>query len=121
MTHELPPLGPGAPTPPIALSGGSGSVRPRGTTTRVAVPDAVLTRLQSACGSVSTDADDLGEASRDWWPLAMTWALEGQVGGLADVVARPQSIDEVSALLAVCNEARVPVTAAAGRSGVCGA
>jgi alkyldihydroxyacetonephosphate synthase len=40
---------------------------------------------------------------------------------LADVVARPQTIDEVGALLAVCNEARVPVTAAAGRSGVCGA
>ena len=29
------------------------------------------------------------EASRDWWPLAMTWALDGQVAGLAAAVARP--------------------------------
>jgi len=43
------------------------------------------------------------------------------VGGLADVVARPASVDEVGAVLAVCNEAGVPLTAAGGRSGVCGA
>ena len=51
----------------------------------------------------------------------MTWALDGQVPGLAAVVARPDDADEVAAVLAVCNDARVPVTAAAGRSGVCGA
>ena len=37
------------------------------------------------------------------------------------VVVRPHSADEVAAVLRLCNEARVPVTAAAGRSGVCGA
>ncbi len=36
------------------------------------------------------------------------------------VVVRPGSTEEVSAVLAACNEATVPVTAAAGRSGVCG-
>jgi alkyldihydroxyacetonephosphate synthase len=51
----------------------------------------------------------------------MTWATVGQVGGLAHVVARPADADEVAAVLAVCDEARVPVTAAGGRSGVCGA
>ena len=37
------------------------------------------------------------------------------------VVARPTDTAQVAAVLALCNEARVPVTAAGGRSGVCGA
>ena len=63
----------------------------------------------------------MAEASRDWWPLAMAWATEGQVAGLAAAVARPADADQVAAVLALCHEARVPVTAAGGRSGVCGA
>jgi alkyldihydroxyacetonephosphate synthase len=51
----------------------------------------------------------------------MHWALAGQVGGLADVVCRPADADEVAAVLRVCHGRRIPVTAAGGRSGVCGA
>ncbi|HEX6568905.1 MAG TPA: FAD-binding oxidoreductase, partial [Acidimicrobiales bacterium] len=36
-------------------------------------------------------------------------------------VARPTDAAQVAAVLAACNDARVPVTAAGGRSGVCGA
>ncbi len=112
----------GAPTPPISFGGpGPSGVSARLGAARVEVPDRVLTRLRDVCGTVSTDPAVLGEASRDWWPLAMVWALDGQVGGLAAAVVSPQSVDEVRAVLAVCNDAAVPVTAAAGRSGVCGA
>ena len=62
----------------------------------------------------------LAETSRDWWPLAMTWALEGQVGGLASVVCRPSTADEVAAVAAICNEGGIPLTVTAGRSGVGG-
>jgi len=51
----------------------------------------------------------------------MQWALAGQVTALPALVARPGTADEVAAVLRTCNEARVPVTPAAGRSGVCGA
>jgi alkyldihydroxyacetonephosphate synthase len=51
----------------------------------------------------------------------MTWALDGQVAGLASVVARPSDADEVGAVLCIADEENIPVTAAAGRSGVCGA
>ncbi|HEX6312709.1 MAG TPA: FAD-binding oxidoreductase [Acidimicrobiia bacterium] len=85
------------------------------------VDDAVLTRLRSECVSVSVDAGDLAEASRDWWPLAMIWALDARVAARASVVARPTTGAEVAGVLRVCDDARVPVTAAAGRSGVCGA
>jgi alkyldihydroxyacetonephosphate synthase len=116
----LPELGPGAPTPPIALAGDPGDVGARLGQPLVEVPDAVLERLRSACASLSTDPTTTAEASRDWWPLAMTWALDGKVAGLAAAVARVGSPAEVADVLRICNEAHIPVTAAAGRSGVCG-
>jgi alkyldihydroxyacetonephosphate synthase len=115
-----PPPGPGTPTTPIRF-GGAGPATSRLLARPVDVPDALVERLASACAEVVIDPAVLGESSRDWWPLAMTWALGGQVGGLAAVVARPSSAEEVAAVLAACSEARVPVTAAGGRSGVCGA
>ena len=89
-------------------------------TPRVNVPAEVVDRLAGAC-AISVDAGELAEASRDWWPLAMIWATHSKVGNLASVVAKPESADEIAAVLSICNEAGVPVTAAGGRSGVCGA
>ena len=111
---------PGAPTPPIAIDGGAAAARPHLLAERVTVPDDVIDRLRSACATVTTDAAELAECSRDWWPLAMCWATGGEVAGLAEVVCRPASSAEVAAVLAVANAARIPVTAAAGRSGVLG-
>jgi alkyldihydroxyacetonephosphate synthase len=111
---------PGAPTPPIAIEGGAAAARSHLDATRVEVPDDVVERLRSACGEVTADAADLAEASRDWWPLAMCWATGGEVAALADVVCRPSTAAEAAAVLAVCDAARIPVTAAGGRSGVLG-
>ena len=112
----------GAPTPPIPFGvGGASGAKARLASPRVGVPDEVLTRLEAACGSVVTDAATLAESSRDWWPLAMIWALDDDAPALAAAVARPTSVEEVQAVLAICHEASVPVTAAGGRSGVCGA
>jgi alkyldihydroxyacetonephosphate synthase len=111
----------GAPTPPIPFGTDPASVRSHLETTIVEVDDALLERLQGVCAEVSRDAAALAEASRDWWPLAMIWALDGEVASRGSVLARPASGDEVAAVLRICNEARVPVTAVAGRSGVCGA
>ena len=118
--YPLPPAGPGRPTAPIALRDGGAAATARLAATAVPVPDAVVDRLAAICPT-STDAEATGEASRDWWPQAMIWALEGQVAARAAAVVSPTSADQVAAVLAVCNEAHIPVTAAAGRSGVCGA
>jgi len=109
----------GAPTSPIAFGGGDG-VTAHLAAPAVEVPPPVFDRLRGACATVDTDLAARGEASRDWWPLAMVWALEAQVPALATVVCRPTTVEEVRAVLAVCGEARLPVTPAAGRSGVCG-
>ena len=51
----------------------------------------------------------------------MHWALAGQVGALAGAVCRPADAGQVVAVLRTCHQHGVPVTAAGGRSGVCGA
>jgi alkyldihydroxyacetonephosphate synthase len=113
-------VSPTRPTPPIELAGSPSEVRSRLPTARVELPDAVRDELAEACAT-TTDDGELVEASRDWWPLAMHWALRGEVPVRAAAVCRPRSTSEVSAVLAICDAARIPVTAAAGRSGVCGA
>ena len=113
-------LGPGRPTPPIDLAGSAAGPTAHLRTETVALDPAFVDRLTTACSSVTTAAPALAEASRDWWPLAMTWALDGQVAQLAAAVATPTSVDEVRAVVRECNDARVPLTVAAGRSGVCG-
>ena len=75
-----------------------------------------------ACPDTMTDPAARAEASRDWWPLAMHWALDGQVGraGVGGVPAGRRRRGGRRA--AVVQRARAcPVTAAGGRSGVCGA
>ncbi len=87
---------------------------------RVEVDEALYQRLAGVCPVSALDADR-AEAGRDWWPLAIAWAVDGEVPSRPAVVARPTDKEQVAAVLALCHEARVPVTAAGGRSGVCGA
>jgi alkyldihydroxyacetonephosphate synthase len=111
----------GAPTPPIAFGRDAADVTAHLASRRVEVDAALLERLRGVCASVTQDPATLNEASRDWWPLAMIWALDGEVAARAAAVAAPTSAIEVADVLRVCNDAGVPVTAAGGRSGVCGA
>ena len=111
----------GAPTPPIAFGDPAAAVTSHLASEHVAIDAAVLARLQNVCGSVSTVSTELAEASRDWWPMAMHWARANQVGALGAAIATPTTIEEIPSILRICNDARIPVTTVAGRSGVCGA
>ena len=113
------------PVPPITIEAGSlegGDYRPtrHELAPQADAPSGFVDRLSSACTMVD-DLPALAESGRDWWPLAMQWALKGRVPGLPIAVAKPASASEVADVLRLCNESRVPVTAAGGRSGVCGA
>lgn len=110
----------GRPTRPIEFSVDSSEVTAHFDVPRVEVPSEVLRRLDEVC-ELDTEPGRVAEASRDWWPLAMLWATRGEVAALAHVVARPPDATSVGAVLAICNEAHIPITPAGGRSGVCGA
>jgi len=107
----------GVPTPPIEIEGDQITARFSG----VSVSEAAIAAVGDACADVRTDDATCHEAGRDWWPITMAWALNGEVPARPAAVARPVDVNEVAGVLAACNEARVPVTTAAGRSGVCGA
>ncbi len=105
-----------SPTPPIELSGDESHFGGEG----IDLPDEFIAVIAGICEVVTDDAA-IAEASRDWWPLALHWSLAGEVPQLADLVARPATTEQVSAIARACSIARVPLTVAGGRSGVCGA
>ena len=112
------------PTAPIEF--GDGEVRSRWTTAGSTARDtatnvAALLRDLAAVCPTSTRPVDLAEHARDWWPLAMRWALQSQVPQLPLVVASPRNTDEVQRAMRICVAHDVPVTVTAGRSGVSGA
>lgn len=70
---------------------------------------------------MSLTDEDRRAAGRDWWPISLVWAQANELPGLPSVVCRPAGASEVAAILEIANESVLPVTTAAGRSGVCGA
>src|SRR5581483_7312018 len=91
------------------------------------VPDAFLDALTAHLGpgAVVVDGgpgagDALDDAGRDWWPLSAVWASQGLVPARPAAVARPSDAEGVAAAVRLAAEHGVPLTPAAGRSGVCG-
>ena len=109
----------GSPTPPIRLAPLAADVARLGSVSVDATR--LLLALRATGAAVSTATDERAEAGRDWWPLAMAWALQGQVAAVATAVVAPSTTEQVAAIARLCNDARIPLTAAGGRSGVCGA
>jgi alkyldihydroxyacetonephosphate synthase len=109
------------PTPPIELTGTASRL----TGEPSPLPDSLLARIGQLrdAGTVETDDDPTAtaEASRDWWPLALHWALDGKVPRRAAAIVRPRDTSAVAEVVRAAAAAGVPVTAAGGRSGVCGA
>ena len=104
------------PMPPIELTGNGDRL----TGPVVALDEAFIAAIAAIC-PIDVSVTGTAEASRDWWPLAMHWALAGNVPRRAGLVAQPSTTDHVCAIVRVCNESRIPLTVAGGRSGVCGA
>jgi alkyldihydroxyacetonephosphate synthase len=120
MTPTEAGTNPSAPTPVTAVDAAAAEVTERLAGPRVGIDPALLERLRGACAEVTTDDAVRMEAGRDWWPLAIRWATRGAVPSRPAAVARPTDASQVADVLHLCHDAHVPVTAMAGRSGVCG-
>lgn len=106
-----------APTP---IEGGAESAAERFPAQPVAVPAVVLDEVREGGGTVDTGIAARAEAGRDWWPLSIGWAAAGMVPSRPAAVVRPSDAAQVAGVLRACSDNLVPVTPAAGRSGVCG-
>ena len=113
-------LGPAVPSFLIDFPDGADRVTDRRCGTAVAVGDDVIERLRGAVPEIRADDATRGDYGRDWWPLNIQWTRAGEVAGRPGVVALPSSVDEVAAVVRICNDANIPVTVAGGRSGCVG-
>jgi alkyldihydroxyacetonephosphate synthase len=85
------------------------------------LPHALRDELAALLGDgLRTDDASRRAFALDGWPLSRVWELQGDVGAFPAAVASPSDADDVAAVLHACARARVPLTPAAGRSGVCG-
>jgi len=75
----------------------------------------IIHRLESAVGraAVVTDPDALYPYGHDEYSLS-------DIARLPEVVVRPKSTEEVSAVLRLADECRIPVTPRGGATGLCG-
>ncbi|MFM7899729.1 MAG: FAD-binding oxidoreductase, partial [Actinomycetota bacterium] len=80
-----------------------------------------MIRDLEAISPTSTEHRNLAEHARDWWPLAMRWALQSQLPQLPVAVVSPRDTAEVQRIVTACTQHDVPITVTAGRSGVSGA
>jgi len=81
----------------------------------------LVERLRTALGPrLSTDPATLAAHRRDSWALAELHDLVGRGAPTPLCVVRPANTAEVSTVLRLCRDARVPVIPFGGGSGVCG-
>jgi len=108
-------------TDPIEFVGLTSPIQERFTeTSATSLSPDLIAQLAAIC-AVSTEDQDLADHGRDWWPLAMHWAMQGKTPRKPHAVCRPTSTEHVVSIVTLCNENRIPLTVSAGRSGVCGA
>jgi alkyldihydroxyacetonephosphate synthase len=109
---------PAHPTPPIDID--AAKAQAHFDTNVVPLSTGFVEQLRATGALVDFDIANRVEASRDWWPYVMTRAKSAEIGQIATAVVQPTTVEQVSAVLRLCNDATVPVTAAGGRSGVVG-
>ena len=82
----------------------------------------IFQRLRGAIGSENVSIQEVDKVaySRDYWPIAFRWLLEGKIFTLPDFVCWPASTKEVSDIVKIANEEKVPITPFGEGSGVVG-
>ena len=90
------------------------------------VKQAVIDKFaEKAAGIVGADNISSGEIDllstcRDYWPVSSIWMLEGAVPALPQLVVWPQTTEEVSRILTLANEKKIPVVPYGEGSGALG-
>jgi len=71
-------------------------------------------------GGVSTKESDRIIYSKDYWPIALRWHLDGKLPALPDCIVWPENEEQVAEIIRIANERQVPVVPYGEGSGVLG-
>ena len=107
------------PTLPSRLAGREPATA-RLSTTGTQLDETFVAELAATGATISLEPSVLEEHARDWWPISVGWATRDLVGAFPAVVVRPSTSEQVASVLRLANRSSIPVTPAAGRSGVNG-
>ena len=82
----------------------------------------LVSKLREFLGedNVSTEDIDIIAYSKDSTLIALNWAIQGKLAGLPDVIIWPKTVEQISQILKIANEEKIPVTPFAEGSGVVG-
>lgn len=82
----------------------------------------VFNHLRDLLGpkKVSRSPIDQISYSRDQWRMGQIWMRNGEVPYQADFIIWPETADEVSKVINLCNDARIPLIPFGAGSGLCG-
>jgi alkyldihydroxyacetonephosphate synthase len=82
----------------------------------------ILERLYNIVGAENVSDKELDRIaySKDYWPIALRWVLEGKVPALPDYVIWPENTKQISDIIKLANEEDIPVTPFGEGSGVLG-
>ena len=69
---------------------------------------------------ITTHETDQILNAHDAWPLSEAKIRAGEMLPLADIIVFPGTVEEVSQILVVANELKIPVTPVGGGAGTCG-
>ncbi|MBU7033304.1 MAG: FAD-binding oxidoreductase [Theionarchaea archaeon] len=58
--------------------------------------------------------------SKDYWPIALRWMLEGKIAALPDIITWPSTAEQISCILSLANDQHIPVIPFGEGSGVLG-
>lgn len=59
--------------------------------------------------------------SRDYWPIASKWFLDGKLAGIPDCIVWPENVEQIAEIIKIANRENIPVIPYGGGSGVVGA
>jgi len=83
----------------------------------------LVTQLQDVVGAgwVSTEEADLIAYSKDYQLITNRWIMEGKLPAKAHLICWPESEEQISKILAIANEKKIPIIPYGEGSGVVGA
>ena len=81
--------------------------------------------LKKLCGilgpeNVSDKEIDKISYSKDYWPIALRWMLEGKIPALPDYIVWPENTKHISDVIKLANEEEIPIIPFGEGSGVMG-